>query len=77
MPNHSIMPPVASMASTPLPSESSQARDGLMVGLENTIMTVNLVKEVVPLEIAKGVLSTISGVLSIIRVSWMPVSITK
>lgn len=40
-----------------------------MTGLDNTISTINLVKDVVPLEIAKGVLSTIAGVLSIVRVS--------
>lgn len=50
-------------------SSPSQVPEGFMTGLDNTISTINLVKDVVPLEIAKGVLSTIAGVLSIVRVS--------
>jgi hypothetical protein len=42
--------------------------DGSMTTLNNTIEVINIAKDLVPLELGKGVLSAFAGILTIIRV---------
>lgn len=39
-----------------------------MSTLNNSIEAINIAKELVPLELAQGVLSTVAGILTLIRV---------
>jgi len=54
------LPPVA----PPTPKK----KDRTLSGLNNAISTINIVKDLVPLELAKGVLSAVSGLLGIVKV---------
>jgi hypothetical protein len=73
MPNYLLTKNITQvMMHSPSPPLVSQNQDGILSALNNTIETVKIVEGLVPLAIAKDVLSTVASILSVIRVRLQP-----
>ncbi|KAG5649916.1 hypothetical protein H0H81_001494, partial [Sphagnurus paluster] len=54
---------------TSAPASNSKGKSRMLTTLDNTITAINLANELVPLELAKGVLSTVASILSRVNVT--------